>query len=277
MVVQDGISLKELGMSAMSEGKMKLSGKVGLVTGAGRGIGRAIAFALAAEGADIGVNDADLSSAEATAKAVKKLGQRAIAIEADVSEADQVEEMVNRVIDELGGIHILVNNAGVFLEVVPTVEQSLEKWDRTMSVNVRGTYLCCRQVGKWMIAHSMGKIINIASIAGMRGVPMRTAYAPSKAAVINMTQDLAVEWAKYNINVNCIAPGPIVTDLIKNFIKKGILDLETLQRRTPLGRLATPDDIANAVVFLASDQANCITGVILPVDSGLAASAYGYL
>lgn len=277
MVIQDGISLKELGMSAMSEGKMKLSGKVALVTGAGRGIGRAIAFALAAEGADIGVNDADLSSAEATAKAVKKLGRRAIAIEADVSEADQVEEMVNRVIDELGGIHILVNNAGVFLEVVPTVEQSLEKWDRTMSVNVRGTYLCCRQVGKWMIAHSMGKIINIASIAGMRGVPMRTAYAPSKAAVINMTQDLAVEWAKYNINVNCIAPGPIVTDLIKNFIKKGILDLETLQRRTPLGRLATPDDIANAVVFLASDQANCITGVILPVDSGLAASAYGYL
>jgi len=257
--------------------KMKLSGKVALVTGAGRGIGRAIAFALAAEGADIGVNDADLSSAEATAKAVKKLGRRAIAIEADVSEADQVEEMVNRVIDELGGIHILVNNAGVFPEVVPTIEQSLEKWDRTMSVNVRGTYLCCRQVGKWMIAHSMGKIINIASIAGMRGVPMRTAYAPSKAAVINMTQDLAVEWAKYNINVNCIAPGPIVTDLIKNFIKKGILDLETLQRRTPLSRLATPDDIANAAVFLASDQANCITGVILPVDSGLAASAYGYL
>jgi len=255
---------------------MKLSGKVALVTGAGRGIGRAIALALAREGADIGVNAAHLSSAEGTAKAVKELGRRAIAIEADVSEADQVDRMVNRVINELGGIHILVNNVGGSIEeLVPTVEQSLEKWDRTMSVNVRGTYLCCRQVGKWMIAHSMGKIINIASIAGMRGVPMRTAYASSKAAVINMTQDLAVEWAKYNINVNCIAPGDIMTDMVKNFMKEGYFDLEAHQKRIPLGRLGTPEDIGNAAVFLASDEARHITGVTLPVDGGWI--AYGYL
>lgn len=254
---------------------MRLSGKVALVTGAGRGIGQAIALALAKEGADIGVNAAHLSSAEGTAETIKQLGRRAIAIEADVAEVDQVGKMVNRVINELGGIHILVNNAGVNLEIVPTVEQSLEKWDRTMSVNVRGIYLCCRQAGQWMIAHEMGKIINIASNFGMSGFPMRTAYSPSKAAVINMTKDLAVEWGKYSINVNCIAPGYTMTDMVKNWIKQGKFDLETLQRRTPLGRLATPDDIANAAVFLASDEARNITGVTLPVDGGWI--AYGYI
>ncbi len=261
----------------MSErGRMKLSGKVALVTGAGRGIGRAIALALAREGANIGVNAAHLSSAEGTAKAVRELGRRAIAIEADVSEADQVDKMVNRVINELGGIHILVNNVGGSIEeLVPTVEQSLEKWDRTMSTNIRDTYLCCRQVGKWMIAHRMGKIINIASIAGMGGWPTFTAYSPAKAAVINMTQDLAVEWGKYNINVNCIAPGFVMTDLIKKFIKEGHYDSEALQKRTPLGRLATPEDIGNAAVFLVSDEAKQITGVTLPVDGGW--TAYGYL
>ncbi|HUS04317.1 MAG TPA: SDR family NAD(P)-dependent oxidoreductase [Dehalococcoidia bacterium] len=251
------------------------SGKVALVTGAGRGIGRAIALALAGEGADVGVDALHLSSAEETVKTIKELGQRAIAIEADVAEADQVKKMIGRVIDELGSIDILVNNAGVNLEIVPTVEQSLEKWDRMMSVNVRGTYLCCREAGKWMIAHRRGKIINIASIFGIRGFPMRTAYSPSKAAIINMTMDLAAEWGKYNINVNCIAPGFVLTDMVKNWIEQGKFDLETLQRRTPLGRLTTPEDIAKAAIFLSSDEANNITGVTLPVDGGWI--SYGYI
>ncbi|MBA7575751.1 3-oxoacyl-[acyl-carrier-protein] reductase FabG [subsurface metagenome] len=257
---------------------MKLLGKVALVTGAGRGIGRAIALAFARQGAEVAVNAAHFSSAEATAEAINELpdiGRGAIAIEADVSEADQVNEMVNRVIDQLGGIHILVNNAGVNLEITPTVEQSLQNWDRVMSVNVRGVYLCCQQVGKWMIAHRMGKIINIASIFGMAGFPMRTAYSPSKAAVISMTQCLAVEWGKYNINVNCIAPGPVMTDIFKNYIKQGKVNLEAFQRRMPLGRVATPEDIADAAVFLASDKAKQITGVTLPVDGGWI--AYGYI
>ena len=254
---------------------MKLSGRVALVTGAGKGIGQAIALALAQEGADIAINDVDMPSAEGAAEMARQLGRRAIAIEADVAEVDQVEMMVNRVISELGGIHILVNNAGVNLEVVPTVEQSVEKWDRTMSINLRGTYLCCRQAGKWMVTHKTGKIINIASMFGMSGFPMRTAYSPSKAAVINLTQDLAVEWAKYNINVNCIAPGYVMTDLIKALVKQGKLDLEALQRRTPLGRFATPDDIGNTTVFLVSDEAKNITGVTLAVDGGW--SAYGYI
>lgn len=255
---------------------MKLSGKVALVTGAGRGIGRAIALALATEGADVGVNAAHLSSAEGTTEAVKKMGRRAIAIEADVSKADQVDRMVDRVINELGGIHILVNNAGVF-QVAPAVEQSLQKWDRIMAVNLRGTYLCCQKVGKWMIAHRTGRIINIASVTGMGGVPMRSAYAPSKAAVINITQDLAVEWGKYNINVNCIAPGAVLTDLIKNSIEEGVINVKEVERQTPLGRIAAPEDIASAAVFLASDEASFITGVILPVDGGRNAAVSGFL
>jgi len=254
---------------------MRLSGKVALVTGGGRGIGRAIALGLAREGADVAVNAAHLSSAEGTTETIRQLGRKAIAIEADVAEADQVDLMVDRIINELGGVHILVNNAGVNLEIVPTVEQSLDKWDRTMGINVRGTYLCCRRVARWMIAQKTGKIINIGSNFGMSGFPMRTAYSPSKAAVINMTQDLAAEWGKYNINVNCVAPGYVLTDLVKNFIQQGKFDIETLQKRTPLGRLAAPEDIADAVVFLASEEAKHITGVTLPVDGGWI--AYGFV
>ncbi len=268
--------MAEVAKASLEMGEMKLSGKIALVTGAGRGIGRAIALALAAEGADVAVDAAHLSSAEGTAEAIKKTGRKAIAIEADVSEEDQVDRMVDRVINELGGIHILVNNAGIF-QVAPVVEQTLQMWDCIMSINLRGTYLCCRKVGKWMIAHRMGKIINIASVTGMRGVPMRSAYASSKAAVINMTQDLAVEWGKYNINVNCIAPGGVLTDLIKDSIKKGVINVKESERRAPLGRMATPEDIANAAVFLTSDEASFITGVILPIDGGWSAAVSGYI
>lgn len=255
---------------------MKLKDKVALVTGAGRGIGQGIALVFAKEGADIAVNASHLSSAEGTAKAVRELGRKAIAIEADVSEADQVEKMVKKVIKEFGGIHILVNNVGGSLEeLVPTLEQSLEKWDRMLETNLRDTYLCCREVGKWMVSHKTGKIINIASIVGMSGWPTWTAYGPAKAGVINMTMALAVEWGKYNINVNCIAPGFILTDLIKQFMAEGHYDVEALIKRTPLGRLGTPEDIGNAAVFLASEDAKQITGVTLPIDGGW--TAYGYL
>ena len=247
---------------------MTLNGKIALVTGAGRGIGQAIALALARKGADIAVNSAHLSSAERTAELIRQIGSRVIAIKADVANPRQVETMVNRVITNFGGIHILINNAGVNLEFAPTVEQSTDKWDRTINVNLRGTYLCCREAGRWMVAHGSGKIVNIASIAGMTGVSMRTAYSPSKAAIMNLTKVLAVEWGKYNINVNCIAPGYVLTDLVKEIIKQCQLDLKTLQRRTPLGRLTTVEDVASATLFLVSDEAKNITGVTLPVDGG---------
>ena len=248
---------------------MKLEGKVALVTGAGSGIGRAIALLFAKEGADIAVNDVDISSAEATAKAVKQIGQRTIAIRADVAKSDDVDAMVDRVVSELGGIHILVNNAGTTPPNVPTLEQSVEDWDRVVAVILRGSYLCAQRAGQWMASHKTGKIVNISSIAGIGGFPRQTSYGSAKAGVINMTRVLAIEWAPYNINVNSIAPGYTMTPMVEGGVKKGVFAIEDLEKQIPFGRLAEPDDIAKAALFLASDDASYITGVTLPVDGGL--------
>jgi NAD(P)-dependent dehydrogenase (short-subunit alcohol dehydrogenase family) len=254
---------------------VKLEGKVALITGAGRGIGRGIALTFAREGAAVGVNAAHLSSAEGTVETIRNLGGKALAIEADVGEEASVRRMVEEVIKELGGVHVLVNNAGVNLEIAPTVNQSLEKWDAIMKVNLRGTYLCCREAGKWMLRNRAGKIINMASAFGMGGIPMRTAYSPSKAGVINLTQDLAVEWAKDGVNVNGIAPGFVATDMVASIIKSGRYDEEALRRRIPMGRLASVDEVASVALFLASSESDYITGVTIPVDGGW--TAYEYL
>ncbi len=253
---------------------MKLKGKVALVTGAGSGIGQAIALRLAREGADIAVNDINLASAEQTAQMVSQLGVKAIAIKADVSEADQVEAMVSRAVQELAGVHILINNAGIPPEMVPTIEQSLEKWDRLIKVHLRGTYLCSRYAGKWMIGQQGGKIVNMGSVVGISGFPMRTDYGPAKAGIINITKVLAMEWAPYHINVNCIAPGYIMTPLIRGLIDSGRLKAKPIEEKVPLGRFGQPEEIASAALFLVSDDAAYITGAIVPVDGGWSASGF---
>ena len=247
---------------------MKLSGKVALVTGSGSGIGRAIALLFAKEGASIAVNARHLETIEKTAEEIRQLGGRAIAIKADVSDADDVDMMVDRVVRELGGVHILVNNAGISGENVPITETSVEHWDRVVSINLRGTYLCSRRAGQWMVSNKTGKVLNIASMTGLVGFPMRSSYGPAKAGIINLTQVLAVEWAKYNINVNCIAPGFIITPLDDELFKSGKLNLELIEKRIPLGYRALPDDIAKTALFLVSNDARYITGVTLPVDGG---------
>ena len=247
---------------------MRLKGKVALITGAGRGIGLEMALLFAREGADLVVNDIDLLSAQKTAEEVKKIGPRAMAIKADVSSPDDVDMLVDRTISEMGAVSILVNNAGIIDEIVPTVESSVERWDNVIRVNLRGTYLCCRRVGKWMVKNNGGKIINIGSIAGVAGFAPRPSYGPSKAAVIHLTRCLALEWAEYNITVNCIVPGYVLTPLVKDLFKKTDGDVKQIEKRIPLGRLAKPEDIANAALFLVSDEASYITGVSLPVDGG---------
>lgn len=254
---------------------MKLAGKVALITGAGRGIGQGMALLFAKEGADIAIGDLDLSSAEETAGEVRKIGRRAIAIKADVAESNDVDMMVDSVLSNLGGIHILVNNAGIAQQVVPTIESSIEHWDKVVRVHLRGTYLCSRCVGQWMVSHKTGKILNISSIAGIAGFPMRTSYGSAKAGIINMTRTLAIEWAKYNINVNCIAPGYVMTELAEDLIKQGAVNIEAIKKRTPLGRFAEVDEITRAALFLVSDDASYITGVTLPVDGGWL--AYGFI
>ncbi|MFC1992184.1 SDR family NAD(P)-dependent oxidoreductase [Chloroflexota bacterium] len=252
---------------------MKLENKVALITGSGRGLGKAMALLFAKEGADIAVNDIIQPSAEETAEEIRKLGRKAIAIKADVGEPADVDMLVKRAIDELGGVHILVNNAGILDEGAPTIESSVEHWDNVVKVILRGTYLCCKRVGQWMVSNKTGKIVNIGSIAGLVGFAPRPSYAPSKAAVIHLTRCLAIEWAKYNINVNCIAPGQCMTAMAKEQIEKGQITIESRLRRVPFGRMVEPEDIANAALFLVSDDARNIAGITLPVDAGW--TAYG--
>jgi NAD(P)-dependent dehydrogenase (short-subunit alcohol dehydrogenase family) len=255
-------------MAIKGENEKKLAGKVALITGAGGTIGRAIALLFAEEGADIAVNDVNLSSAQTTAAAVRQIGQRAIAIRADVAQADDVDAMVDKVVSELGGVHILVNNAGLPQQELPTVEQSVEQWEKIVAVILRGTYLCSRRTGQWMVKHNGGKILNIASVVGMGGYSTNTAYGSAKAGVINMTQTLAAEWGRYNINVNSISPTFVWSALMESAIRHTELSLDKIKKRIPLGRLALPDDVAKAALYLVSDDARYVTGANLPVDGG---------
>ncbi|MFC2008773.1 SDR family NAD(P)-dependent oxidoreductase [Chloroflexota bacterium] len=253
---------------------MRFKDKNVLVTGGGRGIGRAIALGFAREGASVAINAAHLSSAEDAAQAAREFGGKVIAIEADTADEAQVKAMVDRTVNDLGGIDILVNNAGVSQPLVPLVEQEAADFDRTIAINLRGTYLCCRAAAKGMIERGSGNIVNIASITAHTGPPMRTAYASSKAAVVNLTMALAVELGKYNINVNSISPGYVLTDLVRKFLGQGKINEEAILGRTPLGRMSTTEDIANATLFLASQEARNITGADLLVDAGWTANGY---
>ena len=227
---------------------------------------RALVYCSPAEGADIAANDIDLASAEKTASAVRKLGRRAIAIKADVAEAREVEAMVARTIDELGGIHILVNSAG-FASGGTVLEESLENWERNINVMLKGPYLCAKYAGHWMADHKTGKVINISSVAAMGGGPGMGAYIVAKAGVNALTRVLAMEWAKLGINVNCIAPGLIDTPMTQRTIAHRFTP-EKLAAHVPLGRMGTPEDIARAALFLASDDSSFITGTTIPLDGG---------
>jgi 3-oxoacyl-[acyl-carrier protein] reductase len=245
---------------------LKLEGKVALITGAGSGIGEGCALIFAAEGADIAVNDIDLAAAEKTAAAVRKLGRKAIALKADVSNATEVEAMVNRTINELGGVHILINNAGASLGGT-IIDEKLENWDRLVNIVLRGSYLCTRFAGRWMVAHKTGKVVNISSIQGLLGGSGMSSYISSKAGVMALTRATAGEWAQYGINVNCVAPGIVDTPMTQRTIAK-FMTPERLKAHVPLNRMGKPEDIANAALFLCSEDASYITGVTIPVDGG---------
>ena len=253
---------------------MRFKDRSVLVTGGGRGIGRAISLGFARECALVAVNAAHLASAEEAAALIREDGGRVIAIEADVTDEEEVIAMVDRVVKEFGCIDVLVNNAGTSHPIIPTLEQNTADFDRVIATNLRSAYICCKAAGKYMVPRGSGKIVNVASISGLSGQPMRTGYAPSKAGMINMTMALAVEWGRHNINVNAVAPGHVLTDMVRGSISKGILDEQRLVNRTSLGRLSTPEDIANAVLFLASEDARAITGISLTVDCGWMANGF---
>jgi NAD(P)-dependent dehydrogenase (short-subunit alcohol dehydrogenase family) len=260
---------------------MLLKEKVAIVTGGGKGIGRAIALAFAAEGAAVVLAARTLSKLEETADVINKKGGRAVAVQTDVSVEKQVEHMVSETISTFGRIDILVNNAGIIGPTLNVADMDLNGWNEAIAINLTGSLIAAKHVLKHMIPRRSGAIINIGSERGRTGdgksgSPMRTPYACSKAGMIALTESLSVEVGRYNIRVNCITPGPVRGERIDNVIKAkceatgASFDqiMTNLAENCSLKRLATEEEVASAAVFLASDAASGITGQALPVSCG---------
>ena len=252
-----------------------MNGDLALVTGAGSGIGEAIARRLAGAGYRVVINDLLLDRAEQVAQSIAESGGEAFAAVADVTDEQSVDKLATEVVRRHGPIQVLVNNAGIADTLGGTVDKDVAAWQRVMDVNVRGVFLCARRIGRVMLEAGGGRIVNIASVYGLAGVGARTAYAPSKAAVINLTQSLAVEWGGSGIRVNAVAPGFVRTPLFEQFAADNDYDIAAIERRVPAGRLARPEDIARAVAYLASPESDYVNGVTLVVDGGTTAS-YGF-
>ncbi|MCH8901002.1 MAG: 3-oxoacyl-[acyl-carrier-protein] reductase [Chloroflexi bacterium] len=243
-----------------------LNEKVALVTGGSRGIGRAIALALAERGARVAVNY--VANAEAAAAVVKEIagaGGQAIAIQGDVSQAEDAKRLVNETLAQFDGLHILVNNAGLTKDDL-LLRMSEEAWDRVMEVDLRGAFLCTKAAIRPLIRQRWGRIINIASVAGMVGNAGQANYAAAKAGLIGFTKAVAKEIASRKVTANAIAPGLVRTEMTADLTEAQ--ETAVLQL-VPLGRMATPEEIAPAVVFLASEEAAYITGHVLAIDGGL--------
>ena len=249
----------------------ELSGRVALITGAASGLGLATARAFAAEGARIIINDLHGEAAATTAAVLRAdfPGAAHLSVAGDVSDEARVTAMIREIEAQTGRIDILVNNAGMPDSFVPTVEQPLSHWQRLIDVHLTGTYLVSKTVAPGMIARGEGGVIlNLNSIAGVIGLPVRTAYSAAKAGIGMLTRVLGCEWGPHGIRVNAVAPGYMMTPLTEKLIAEGKIDTARIRRRTPMGQFGTADDIAQAMLFLASDRARFITGVTLPVDGG---------
>jgi len=252
----------------MSIPDFSLEGKVAVVTGARRGIGKAIALAFAEAGADVAICDRVINDGElqAVAEDIQKLGRRTMAIQADTAQNSDVDDLVQKVIGQFTDIDILVNNAGIIIKA-PFLQLAEADWDEVINVDLKGYFLCCQAVGKVMAARKRGVIINMASMWGLKATTGRVAYSVAKAGVVMLTRVLALELASYNIRVNAIAPTSVKTELSRHRWDNP-QELERWEAEIPLGRIAVPDDIVGAALFLASDASNYITGQTIVVDGG---------
>ncbi len=242
-----------------------LTGRVALVTGGSKGLGRAIAEALAAAGADVAITSRTQTDLEDAAAALSATGRRIVPVASDVADEASIAAMVQRVIAELGQIDILVNNAGIEGQGA-VVEMDTGAWDHVLDVNLRGPMLCCKHVGPHMIARQRGKVINVASVLATRVARYMSSYCASKAALVQLTRALALEWMRHNIQVNALCPGYFLTPMNQEYFTTAAGD--KLISKLPIGRLGDPREIEGAAVFLASDATSYVTGTALYVDGG---------
>lgn len=247
---------------------MRLKDKVAVVTGAGRGIGCAIAKTFSGEGAKVVAADLDLSSAACVAGEIESVNGDALAVKVNIAERNSVGALVDAVLEKYGRVDILVNNAG-WDKIEPFMDSTEDTWDKVVAINLMGTINCCRAVLPIMISRKCGKIVNIGSDAGRVGSSGEAVYSAAKGGVIAFSKTLAREMARYQINVNCVAPGPTDTALFAEVAEGNPKIAEAMVKAIPFRRLAQPADIANAVLFLASDEAAYITGQTLSVNGGL--------
>lgn len=245
---------------------MTLAGKVALVTGGSRGIGRAVALKLAENGADVAINYAgNTAAAEEVKAAIEKLGRRAMLVQGSVADTDGVQALVNQVVKELGRLDILINNAGITRDGL-LMRMKEADWDAVLETNLKGVFNCSKAVMRTMMKQKSGRIVNMASVVGEMGNAGQANYAAAKAGVIGFTKSLAKEVASRGITVNAVAPGFIATDMTKVLTDDQKAEMA---KSIPLGRAGQPEDVANAVLFLVSDEAAYITGQVLNVDGGM--------
>lgn len=247
---------------------MDVKGKVAIVTGTGSGIGQAIAIGLAHYGANVAVTELPglADRAEETAKEIRALGRKALVCPLDVTKQSSIDEMVNLTVAEFGRVDILVNNAGINIAKM-AFDVTEEDWDKVLDVDLKGVFFCAQAVGREMVKTGGGAIINVASLNGLIAYYKRAPYCSAKAGVVNLTRELAVEWAQHNIRVNAIAPIYVYTPLTAPFFADKTFH-DDVMYRIPMGRLGKPEDMIGATVFLASPAAAMVTGHTLSVDGG---------
>ncbi|AZN41344.1 SDR family NAD(P)-dependent oxidoreductase [Paenibacillus albus] len=247
-----------------------LEGRIAVVTGGGNGIGAAIAIALAGEGAAIVIADIHMEGAHQVEERIRQAGGKCLAVHADVVKKADIERVFADTVREFGTVDILINNVGGTIRKA-MVEFSEDEWDQIIDINLKSTFLCSQAAGKIMLKQKRGAIVNISSIHGLGGIPKRSPYATAKAAINSFTSTIGCEWAADGVRMNAIVPGYILTEGLAQTFRAGLLNQEDMVRRTPQGKLGTPEDIAEAALFLVSDKAKYITGTTLYVDGGYSA------
>lgn len=249
--------------------QFSLEGKIAIVTGAGQGIGKAIALTFATAGADLVIADIDAVSANSTAQEIHDMGREALALSVNACDKDQVDGMVRKTLKRYKRIDISVHNAGGGYPTKPIIEMPEEDWDKSVTLNLKSAFLCCKSVGKIMAKQKKGSIVNMSSMAGFGPYPLGANYAAAKAGVKNLTENLAVELGPCNVRVNALAPGPVETPTIAEYYKEHPEMKEQRLRAIPLKRIAVPEDIANVALFLASDASGYVSGQTILINGAL--------